>query len=77
MGECAGGGTTIYAGVLEESTPRDYGLWPISYEQLLPYIDLAKQRYHVSRWPLEELSHYAKLMRRGLRRHARAHSGRL
>ena len=62
MGECAGGGTTIYAGVLEESTSRDYGLWPISYEELLPYIDLAKQRYHVSRWPLEELSHYAKLM---------------
>jgi len=63
MGECAGGGTTIYAGVLEESTPRDYALWPISYEEMLPYIELAKQRYRVSRWPLEELSHYAQLLR--------------
>ncbi|MEI6127865.1 MAG: GMC oxidoreductase, partial [Pseudomonadota bacterium] len=62
MGQCAGGGTTIYAGVLEESTPRDYGLWPVSHEELLPYIELAKKRYHVSRWPMEELSHYAKLM---------------
>ncbi len=62
MGECAGGGTTCYAGVLEESTPLDYAQWPISYEELTPYIELAKERYHVSRWPLEELSHSAKLM---------------
>ncbi|MCP4715800.1 MAG: GMC family oxidoreductase [Deltaproteobacteria bacterium] len=62
MGECAGGGTTAYAGVLEESTPADYQLWPFSYESFLPYIELTKQRYHVYRWPLKELSHYAKVL---------------
>jgi choline dehydrogenase-like flavoprotein len=62
MGECAGGGTTCYAGVLEESTPRDYALWPFTYEQFLPYIDLVKERFHVYRWPIEELSHYAQIV---------------
>jgi choline dehydrogenase-like flavoprotein len=62
MGECAGGGTTAYGGVLEESTPRDYETWPLSYEQLSPYFELTKKRYHVYRWPLEELSHYAQLV---------------
>ena len=62
MGECTGGGTTCYAGVLEESTPRDYELWPFSYEQFLPYIELTKKRYHVYRWPIEELSHYAQII---------------
>ncbi len=62
MGECAGGGTTCYAGVLEESTPKDYELWPFTYEQFLPYIELAKKRYHVYRWPIEELSHYAQII---------------
>ena len=62
MGECVGGGTTCYAGVLEESTPRDYELWPISYQELLPHIELTKKRYHVSRWPIEELSHYAQII---------------
>ncbi len=62
MGECAGGGTTAYAGVLEESTPQDYDSWPISYEELQPYFDLTKKRYHVDRWPMEELSHYAQIL---------------
>ncbi len=63
MGECAGGGTTAYAGVLEESTPRDYiPPWPFSYEEFEPYIELTKKRYHVYRWPVEELSHYAQIL---------------
>jgi hypothetical protein len=62
MGECAGGGTTAYAGVLEESVPKDYDQWPISFDELEPYFDLTKKRYHVSRWPLEKLSHYAQLL---------------
>jgi len=62
MGECAGGGTTTYAGVLEESTPRDFDLWPFSYESFLPYIELTKRRFRVSRWPLDELSHTAKIL---------------
>ena len=62
MGECAGGGNTAYGGVLEESTPRDYETWPFSHEEFLPYIELTKQRYHVHRWPIEELSHYAQLI---------------
>lgn len=62
MGECAGGGTTAYAGVLEESTSRDYALWPFSYESFLPYIELTKKRYHVYRWPINELSHYAQVL---------------
>ena len=62
MGECSGGGTTTYGGVLEESTPRDYGLWPFSYAEFEKYIKLAKKRYHVSRWPIDELSHYAKVV---------------
>ncbi len=62
MGECAGGGTTAYGGVLEESTPMDYESWPISYEEFLPYIDLTKKRYHVYKWPIEELSHYARVI---------------
>lgn len=61
MGECAGGGTTAYGGVLEESTPRDYDSWPISWEEFQPYIELTKKRYHVHRWPIDELSHYAQL----------------
>lgn len=62
MGECAGGGTTAYGGVLEESTPRDYDSWPISYQEFLPWIELTKKRYHVYKWPIEELSHYARLL---------------
>ena len=62
MGECAGGGTTAYGGVLEESTPRDYDSWPFSYEAFEPYMALTKERYHVYRWPTEELSHYAQLL---------------
>ncbi|MDP8222592.1 MAG: GMC family oxidoreductase [Candidatus Lernaella stagnicola] len=64
MGECAGGGTTCYAGVLEESTPEDFnaGLWPFSWEEFQPYFELTKKRYHVYRWPLEELSHYAQVV---------------
>ena len=62
MGECSGGGTTTYAGVLEPSTPRDYHLWPFSYEEFLPYIELTKERFHVYRWPLNELSHTAQLL---------------
>ncbi len=62
MGECTGGGTTTYAGVLEESTPKDYELWPFSYEEFEPYINLTKERYHVYRWPIEELSHYAQIV---------------
>ncbi|MDP8257600.1 MAG: GMC oxidoreductase [Candidatus Alcyoniella australis] len=61
MGECAGGGTTTYGGVLEESTPRDYSQWPFSHHEFLPYIDLVKERFHVYRWPVDEMSHYAKL----------------
>ena len=63
MGECAGGGTTTYGGVLEESVPQDYATWPITYEQLVPYFTLAKSRYHVHRWPNFHLSDYAKAMR--------------
>ena len=62
MGECAGGGTTCYAGVLEESTPKDYAAWPISWDQFQPWIALTKKRYHVYRWPIDELSHYAQLL---------------
>jgi len=62
MGECAGGGTTTYGGVLEESTPLDYGLWPFSYESFEKYIKLTKKRYHVSRWPIEEMSYYAQVV---------------
>jgi len=62
MGECAGGGTTTYGGVLEESLPRDYDKWPISYAELSPHVELAKRRFHVGRWPLSELSHSAKLL---------------
>jgi len=64
MGECAGGGTTCYAGVLEESTSDDFnsGLWPFTWEEFQPYFDLTKKRYHVYRWPIEELSHYAQIL---------------
>lgn len=64
MGECAGGGTTTYGGVLEESTPEDFdsGLWPFSWNDFHKYIELAKKRDHVSRWPVEELSHYAQVV---------------
>jgi choline dehydrogenase-like flavoprotein len=64
MGECAGGGTTAYGGVLEESTPEDFdsGLWPFSWDEFQPYFDLTKKRYHVSRWPIEELSHYGQVV---------------
>ena len=64
MGECTGGGTTAYGGVLEESIPEDFdsGLWPFTWEQFQPYIDLTKKRYHVSRWPIEKLSHYAQIV---------------
>ena len=61
MGQCAGGGTTAYGGVLEESTPKDYDTWPIKYDEMKPWVDLVKKRYHVYRWPIEELSHYAKI----------------
>jgi choline dehydrogenase-like flavoprotein len=59
MGECAGGGTVAYGGVLEESIPRDFdsGLWPFTWDSFQPYLDLTKKRYHVSRWPIEKLSH--------------------
>lgn len=56
MGECVGGGTTTYGGVLEESVPEDFEKWPFSFEEFQPYIQLAKKRYHVGRWPIEELS---------------------
>jgi len=64
MGECAGGGTTAYGGVLEESIPEDFnsGLWPFTWEQFAPYIELTKKRYHVSRWPIDKLSHYAQVV---------------
>lgn len=62
MGECAGGGTTAYGGVLEESTPQDYGSWPISWEELQPHFELTRKRYHVYRWPIDELSHYAQVI---------------
>ncbi|NLH48397.1 MAG: GMC family oxidoreductase [Myxococcales bacterium] len=64
MGECAGGGTTAYGGVLEESIPRDFdsGYWPFTRNEFQPYIDLTKKRFHVSRWPIEELSHYAQVV---------------
>ena len=62
MGQCAGGGTTAYGGVLEESTPEDYSQWPFTHEEFKPYIDLAKERYHVYRWPIEELSAYAQVV---------------
>ena len=64
MGECSGGGTTTYGGVLEESIPRDFdaGLWPFSWASFEKYIELTKKRYHVSRWPIEELSHYAQIV---------------
>lgn len=56
MGECAGGGTTTYGGVLEESRPEDFDNWPISFAEMAPYIALTKRRYHVALWPIEELS---------------------
>lgn len=62
MGECAGGGTTTYGGVLEESIPKDYEHWPISYDEFLPYINLTKKRYRTNRWPLGELSDYARIL---------------
>jgi choline dehydrogenase-like flavoprotein len=62
MGQCSGGGTTTYGGVLEESTAQDYDKWPISYEEMTPYIDLVKRRYHISRWPMSELSPTAKML---------------
>ena len=64
MGECAGGGTVAYGGVLEESIPKDFdsGLWPFTWDEFTPYMDLTKKRYHVSRWPIEKLSHYAQII---------------
>ncbi len=64
MGECVGGGTTTYGGVLEQSIPRDFdrGYWPFTWDSFQPYISLAKTRFHVSRWPIEKLSHYAQLV---------------
>lgn len=64
MGECAGGGTVAYGGVLEESIPRDFdtGLWPFTWAEFEPYMNLTKKRYHVSRWPVEKMSHYAQIV---------------
>ena len=62
MGECAGGGTTIYGGVLEESVPEDFAKWPFTYEEFQPYIALTKKRYHVTRWPIEKLSASARYL---------------
>ncbi|MCP3943252.1 MAG: GMC family oxidoreductase [Desulfobacteraceae bacterium] len=60
MGECVGGGTTTYGGVLEESVPEDFKKWPFSHEEFKPYIQLTKKRYHVGRWNIEDLSPCAK-----------------
>ncbi|MDJ0764637.1 MAG: GMC family oxidoreductase [Myxococcota bacterium] len=62
MGECAGGGTSFYGGVLEESSPEDFEMWPFSFQEFMNYINLTKQRFHVSRWPVEEQSPYARLI---------------
>lgn len=62
MGECVGGGTTAYGGVLEESVPDDFAKWPFSYQEFLPYIELTKKRYHVHRWSIEELSPSARYL---------------
>lgn len=64
MGECAGGGTSFYGGVLEESSPEDFEMWPFSFSEFMKHIELTKERFHVYRWPIEELSAYAKLIHR-------------